>query len=126
MLWIQTFPQYAWPIIVILGLIILSSIFSCIRGCCCRRKNNQRAYTQPAYPQATQQAQFAGGRNGNRASGNSTHSQAGLNRPQSELATTPAYMSPTQPQIRQQLSNDQLKRLSDQRTPKVPPKIVNY
>jgi hypothetical protein len=83
-LWIETFPQYAYPVIIILGLIILSMLYSCVKGCCCGKKNNQRALTRPAYPHSApaQPAYRTAGvpGNRNRASDNSTTSQAELNR----------------------------------------------
>jgi hypothetical protein len=128
-LWIETFPQYAYPVIIILGLIVLSVLYSCVKGCCCGKKNNQRALTRPAYPRSApvQPAYGIPTGNGNRASGNSTTSQAELNRLNRgiypEADTNQVNLAPAG---RQQLSKEQLKTLSGEFKPQPPPKIVNY
>jgi hypothetical protein len=38
LIWFQLNPQYGWPIVIIVGLLLLSCAYSILRCCCCPKK----------------------------------------------------------------------------------------
>ena len=43
LLWMKTYPQYAYPILAGVGILILSIIWSIVKGCCCKPRAPKRS-----------------------------------------------------------------------------------
>ena len=48
--WIKNNPQFAWPIIILLALIVLMCLYSGLKRCCCRGKKSEQPQPIPLEP----------------------------------------------------------------------------